>query len=293
MKKSCFFLLLTSFLFTSAFLFHSCSNRQSAENTSSGLNEIGIIMNTVGDEMNADYVSTLTKLSEMGYSYIEGGFYGESIEDYVNLLNKLGLKSIAYGGGLDQLLENPEEIIRVAKELKVPYVVCYFPWSYNWETRNDEITLEGAILAAEQLNQIGASVKDAGLQFVWHNHDLEFKTLENGSTAFDVIMDNTDSDLVYAEMDVYWTTKGGGDPIKQLQKYTNRIPLLHIKDMDNTEEKSFACAGEGIIDFEPVLKAAKQNGVQHCIIEHDDPADGIHCAQIGYTTIHSILTKLQ
>lgn len=290
MKRSFLFLLIASVVLLTL---TDCTNQSKTENDSPGINDIGIIMNTVGDEMNNDYVATLTSLSEMGYKYIEGGYYGDSVVEYVSLLTKLGLKSIAYGGGLEQLMDNPDEVISVAKALEAPFVVCYFPWTYNWETRNDEITLEGALLAAGQLNAIGAVVKEAGLQFVWHNHDLELITLENGASAFDVIMDNTDADLVYAEMDVYWTTKGGGDPVKQLQKYQNRIPLLHMKDMDNTEEKSFACVGEGIIDFEAVLKVAKESGVQHCIVEHDDPADGIHCAQIGYTTIHSILTKLQ
>lgn len=283
-----FIAFLTLFLFTSILLLAQPDLRHPES-----ISEVAIILNTVGDEMNEDYISTLKTLKEIGYTYIEGGYYGESAEDYRKLLNDMGLKSLAFGSDLNQLLKDPQPTIETVKALGAHYVVCYFPWHFGWENRLEDINLDNALQAAKDLNKIGKAVKEAGLQFVWHNHELEFKKLENGKTAFEVIMDNTSPEFVSAELDIYWTTKGGGDPIEQINNYPGRIPLLHFKDMDKSEEKSFACVGEGIIDFQPVVEAAKKNGVKHLIVEHDDPEDGIHCAQIGFTTIQSILTKKQ
>lgn len=264
----------------------------SGQDKPSSLKEIGIILNTVGAEMNDDYVATLKKLKQMGYSYIEGGYFGESAEAYHQLMEKLGLKSIAYGSGLSQLLTDLDTHINTAKALQIPYLVCYYPWEFDWDKRFDLVTKEGALKAAEQLNVLGEKCKKAGLTLLFHNHDLEFVKFEDGETPFDIIMKNTDPSFVSIELDVYWVTKGGGDPVEQLEKYSGRIPLLHMKDMDDTEEKGFACVGEGILDFEGILKAASKHGVKHCIVEHDKPADGIHCAQIGYVTLDKITSKL-
>lgn len=269
----------------SAGAFAPCTNQ------SSSLKELGIILNTVNDEMNEDYVGTLKKLKAMGYINIEGGYYGESTDEYVNLLTRLGLKSIAYGSSIDQLLNSPDSEIEVAKSLKAPYIVCYYPWLYDWYTRCELITKEGALKAAEQLNTIGKKCKESGLQLVFHNHDLEFVRLDGGETAFEIIMENTDSELVKVEMDVYWVTKGGADPIEVLKKYSNRIPLLHMKDM-SVEDDNFTCVGEGRLDFGKIVEAAQENGVKHLIVEHDNPDDGIHCAQIGFDTLTEELSKL-
>lgn len=260
-------------------------------NQSSSLKELGIILNTVSDEMNEDYVGTLKKLKAMGYRYIEGGYYGESVEEYNQLLTGLGLKSIVYGTTIDQLLENPDTHISAAKSLQAPYIACYYPWLYDWNKRSDLITREGAIKAAEQLNTIGKRCKESGLQLVFHNHDLEFVQLEGGETAFDIIMKNTDAELVQVELDIYWTTKGGGDPVEVLKKYSNRIPLLHMKDM-SVNDDSFTCVGEGRLDFGKIVKAAQENGVKHLIVEHDNPDDGIHCAQVGFDTLSKALSNL-
>lgn len=261
------------------------------ENNKSSFEELGIILNTVGAEMDADYVSTLKQLKKIGYTFIEAGYYGESADDYYALLSDIGLKSIAFGANLDQLEDDLGSLVKIAKSLHTPYLVCYYPWNYDWEKRAELISREGAFEAAAKLNSIGKKCKEAGLQLVFHNHDIEFVEFDDGSTAFDIMMENTDPAYVAAEMDVYWVTKGGSDPVEQLEKYSGRIPLLHIKDMADNEEKGFECVGQGTIDFERIVKAANTNGVTHLIIEHDKPNDGIQCAQMGFLTLNKIISK--
>ena len=96
---------------------------------------------------------------------------------------------------------------------------------------------------------------------------------------FDYLMKHTDPGLVACEMDVYWVTKGGGDPLAMLDKYPGRIPILHIKDMAPGIEQDFECPGSGIIDFPAVFRMAHQQGIEHFYVERDNVADGMACLQ--------------
>ena len=252
---------------------------------SSRLGQIGIILGTVKDEMKRDYKSTLVKLREIGYKYVEGGVYGDSTEEYLQFLKKTGLKPLCTGSGMHPLKEDPDKFIRQAEEMGVKYLVCYYPWLVGSGNISRDLSLE----AAENLNKIGKQCKEAGLQFAWHNHNWEFTNLLNGEKPFDIIMENTDADYVSVEMDLYWVVKGGCDPVDYLKKYPGRTPLVHVKDMDNTPEKAIACVGKGVIDFKQILSYAKIGGIKHCIIEHEKNTEGISCAEVGYNHLKSII----
>lgn len=253
--------------------------------TPSDLSEIGIILNTVGEELKKDYKSTLLKLKEIGYTYIEGGVTGDSTDEYAKYVKKIGLKTICTGSNMIPLQQDLDSFLRVGDALGVEYITCYYPWLIN----TDKISKAASLEAAENFNKIGKRCKDAGFKFVFHNHQFEFLDLPNGEKPFDIIMENTDPELLSAQMDVYWVTKGGCDPVNYLKKYPGRTALLHVKDMDNTPEKGFACVGNGIIDFKRILSFAKLGGVKHCIIEHDKPIDGIRCAEVGYNHLKSLI----
>jgi len=90
-------------------------------------------------------------------------------------------------------------------------------------------------------------------------------------------MKNTDPKTVKTELDIYWVQKGGGDTLKCLKKYPGRYDILHVKDMDATSEKSFACPGSGVIDFRPIFREAWDQGVRHYIVEKDGEKNGIEC----------------
>ena len=251
----------------------------------SRLGKIGIILNTVKDDMNKDYKATLVKLKEIGYKYVEGGVYGNSTAEYLHFLKKTGLKPLCTGSGMHPLKEDPDKFIRLAKEMGVKYLVCYYPWLVGSGNISYDLCME----AAENLNKIGKRCKDAGLQFAWHNHNWEFTNLSNGKKPFDIIMENTDSDYVSVQMDLYWVVKAGCDPVDYFRKYPGRTPLVHVKDMDNTPEKAIACVGDGIIDFKRILSHAKVGGVKHCIIEHEKNTAGISCAEVGYNHLKSFI----
>ncbi len=121
----------------------------------------------------------------------------------------------------------------------------------------------------ETFNAIGAQTKAAGLSFAYHNHDFEF-TRVDGKVPYDVILAQTDADLVKMEMDLYWMTKAARDPVQYFQHYPGRFPLLHLKDM--ARDGTITDVGTGVVDFKRILGHANLAGVAHCFVEHDHPA---------------------
>jgi sugar phosphate isomerase/epimerase len=105
-----------------------------------------------------------------------------------------------------------------------------------------------------------------------------------GEVPLDLIFRETDPALVFFEMDLYWTTAGGADPIKLFNTHTNRYRAMHVKDMkqavrfsgDGGNAKQWielwdymTTAGDGILDLNTILHTAKRNGVEHFFVEQD------------------------
>ena len=142
-------------------------------------------------------------------------------------------------------------------------------------------TLEDASLICEVLNVSGEAVKSAGLQFGYHNHNMEFERLlteedkkkepnfffKPGTQILDIFLRDTDPSLVVFEMDVYWTVMGQNDPIEYLRKHADRIKALHIKDR--------AVLGQsGMMNFEMIFKQMYANGIQDFFVELEKMPDG-------------------
>lgn len=89
------------------------------------------------------------------------------------------------------------------------------------------------------------------------------------------------------ETDTYWITKGRADPVEYFNKYPGRFPILHMKDMNNAEEKDFACVGLGIIDFQKIIDNSKVAGAKYLIVEHDHPKEHLKCVK---TSIDHLLS---
>ena len=132
---------------------------------------------------------------------------------------------------------------------------------------------------ADRLNTVGEQVKKAGLQLCYHNHGFEFEPLADGRRALDVLMGAVKPELVKLELDVFWVSLTGVDPVAIIQQYSGRIPLLHLKDRakgvppETQESKvaptTFTPVGAGAVDFQAVLKAATAAGVEHFFVEQD------------------------
>jgi sugar phosphate isomerase/epimerase len=110
--------------------------------------------------------------------------------------------------------------------------------------------------------------KKAGIQFCYHNHDFEFKDM-GGQHGYDVLLKETDPGLVKFELDLYWASFAGKDPVEIFRQHPGRFPLWHVKDMDNTPKKFFTEVGNGVIDFKAIFAHARESGMKHYFVEQD------------------------
>ena len=228
----------------------------------------------------------LSSLSEMGYRNVEPfTLSGLSAEEYRALLDKYGLKASARHVDVGTP-ENPADIEAIIEENRILGIKYFgsgstpiFPPIYTTEAE--------WVAYAEYLDEIGALARKAGQTLMVHNHDIEFETVFGDQTVFDILMANTDPRNVVFQLDLYWATNGGADPVELLERYGKRIELFHVKDMAaGTFPGRIEILGEGIIDF-PEIFAASQGPVRYYVVEHDprfgDPTfDPFEAAEKGF-----------
>lgn len=251
---------------------------------------IGLQLYTVRDAMQTDPKGTLARVAKIGYNSVEGAtytgsqkFYGMEPAEFSRLLKQNGLimPSSHYRLGDEKMngeymkgtiMRDWDKAVDDAATVGIKYMVC----AYLSEGERGGTDRYKHI--AEQFNKAGEICKKAGIQLCYHNHDFEFKK-ENGKFMYEVLLENTDKNLVKMEMDLYWVNKAGQDPIAIINQNPGRFPLWHIKDMDKTPEKSFTEVGNGSIDFKNIFKYADKAGLKYFFVEQDktpgDPFDSI------------------
>jgi sugar phosphate isomerase/epimerase len=257
---------------------------------------IGLQLYTVRDAMQKDPAGTLAQVAAMGYNSLEGAtytgtqnFYGMGAKDFAVLLkkNKLIMPSSHYRLGEEKtngqdvkgtILHDWDKAVEDAKTVGIKYMVCAF---LSPEERGD---LNHYKYIAEQLNKAGERCKKSGIQLCYHNHDFEFAA-QDGKLPYDILLNDTDPNLVKMEMDIYWVEKAGKDPVTLINQHPGRFPLWHVKDMDNTSDKAFTEVGNGTINFKRIFAQANKAGLKYFFVEQDktpgSPFDSIK-KSIGY-----------
>ena len=150
---------------------------------------------------------------------------------------------------------------------------------------------------ADQMNQAAEQVHAAGLTFCYHNHAFEFGG-SPGQRAIDIFTDRWDKKLVNLELDVFWVSVAGHDPVEMLKQYKGRVPLIHLKDKatgtpvqydEKVPAPTFKEVGSGSLDFPAILRAAEQTGVKHYFVEQDQtPADPVDSLAKSYRFLRNL-----
>jgi sugar phosphate isomerase/epimerase len=157
-----------------------------------------------------------------------------------------------------------EKKLDEAAMIGMNYLLC--PWIGKQKTIDDYKRI------ADDFNNKGKLAQAAGLKFGYHNHDYSFR-LQDGIFPQDILMSNTDKDLVEYEMDIYWVAAAGQDPEQWLKKYPGRFRLCHIKDRSKNpgsdNGKNSTDLGKGSIDFKSVLRTAGKNEMKHYFVEQE------------------------
>ena len=219
---------------------------------------VGLQMYTLRDLCAKNFLGTLEKVAEIGYSGVElAGLYSVEPPRVRETLDSLGLKCIGTHMGGSSI----EQIAEVNHQLGSSYV-----WGPCLPKGRLPENREECIEMAQFANENGRKLKDEGIQLVYHNHSKEFEKID-GRYIMDWLLEETDPRYVQAEIDVMWGQYAGLDPASYILKYPGRVPLVHVKDMD--ENKEFTEVGRGVLDFDSIFDACEKVGSKWYIVEQD------------------------
>ncbi len=245
---------------------------------------LGLQLWSVRNYASADLTGALDSVARMGFREVElAGTYEMTPGAFLTVLQAAGLKATAMHAPYERFRDSLEAVLEEAVTLGVEYA------GVAWIPHDDGVpfTAEMARAAASDFNVWGATARDLGIQFFYHVHGYEYRPGDDGTTPFDVLVAETDPNAVQFEMDVFWVTHSGTDPVELLRQYPDRWSLMHIKDMKagtptsvysgHASSDADVPAGTGMIDYPAVLRTAQELGVARYFIEDesDAPLDNI------------------
>jgi len=232
---------------------------------------LGVQLFTVRDQAEKDLPLTLKQIRAIGYEEVE--FYADLFEKHsapelLQMVRRAGLT--AASGHFDY--ENFPSKVPYARRLGLKWMVCPMLPQKQWGSP------EGYRRGAATFNEWGKLCQQHGMRLAFHNHNYEFQDLK-GTTGFDILLKETDPELVSLEMDCYWITQAGRDPGLLLHQLGKRVRLLHLKDRKagqptsqelNDAASHFTEVGKGSIAWRPLLAEAQRLGVEHYYVEQDE-----------------------
>ncbi|MCF6141257.1 sugar phosphate isomerase/epimerase [Flavobacterium sp. K77] len=236
---------------------------------------IGIQLWTLRDTLPKDVKGVLAQVGKAGFTEVETfgyapktGFFGTSVKDFKLMLDDNGLKASSNHFDFNSMIKDGStdlvsDYITTANTLgstyiTVPYIVA--------DLRGT--TADAYKKLAEHVNKIGGICKSGGLKLAYHNHDFEF-TKFGTTNGYEILLNNTDKDLVDFEMDLYWVVRSGNNPLELFKKYPGRFSMWHVKDMDKANPDFNAEIGTGAIDFKAIFTQSKQAGMKRFFLEHE------------------------
>ncbi|WP_165020644.1 sugar phosphate isomerase/epimerase family protein [Dysgonomonas sp. ZJ279] len=263
-----------SLLYIAALLLISsaCSSKQDASASTEQAKEkkeIALQLYSLRDDIQKDYAGTIKKAGEMGFTAVEaagygdGKFYGKTPQEFKADIENAGMKVLSSHTtksltekelatkDFSESLKWWDTCIEAHKAAGMEYIVA--PWMEVPKTIKDLQTY------CEFYNEIGKRCKAQGMKFGYHNHDHEFKKVED-QVMYDYMIENTDPELVFFEMDVYWVVRGSQSPVDYFNKYPGRFKLLHIKDNKELGQS-------GMVGFDAIFKNTDAAGTEYLVVE--------------------------
>nr|WP_255489731.1 sugar phosphate isomerase/epimerase [Dysgonomonas sp. 25] len=244
--------------------------------------DIALQLYSLRDDIKKDYAGTIAKVGEMGYTAVEaanyndGKFYGKTPEEFKADVEKAGMKVLSSHTGRElsekelkskdftEAMKWWDQCIAAHKAAGMQYIVT--PWMPTPKTLKDLQTY------CEYYNAIGKKCKENGMGYGYHNHDFEYKNKIEDKLMIDYMLENTNPEYVFFQMDVYWVVRGGQSPVDYFNKYKNRFTLLHIKDHKELGQS-------GMVGFDAIFKNTDAAGTKGLVVEVEqynyEPAESV------------------
>lgn len=242
---------------------------------------IGLQIYSLGRELTENVPAGMKKIAEIGYKTIELAGYRDkkigdyNVTDYRKIVEDAGIKITSShvnpparkftSENVGQMADFWKQTVEEHVKLGVKFLVQ--PGMPVIDNHDD------VKMVCEVFNKAGEIAKSAGIKWGYHNHSGEFKRISKDGTAqtgeyirqrgdivYDLLIQGTDPNLVFFEMDVYWTVMGQSDPIEYFDKYPTRFPVLHIKDRE-------VLGQSGMMNFENIFKKAYAIGMAEYYVE--------------------------
>ena len=250
---------------------------------------IGVQLYTVRDQAERDLPSVLKEIHSIGYKEVETYWdvYNRPAAELRRMIEDHGLRVPSGHFNYDGL----EQKLDYAAALGVQYVTCPMLPQSQW------VSLAGFQKAAEDFNRWGKLAHERGMTLAFHNHNYEFQKFGT-TTGFEELLARTDPTLVKLEIDCYWISQAGRDPVETIRQLKGRVKMLHLKDriagvstsqtLDASAEH-FTEVGGGTIKWKEVLRVAKECGVEHFFVERDSgELNAMESLRRSYRYLHQL-----
>ena len=258
---------------------------------------IGVQLYTVRNQIDKDAAATLKGIADIGYKEVE--VIRTTLDKVGPLAKQDGLAPVSIHADIPLImtgtLPNGYDLaacIRDAQAVGAKFLVM--PYVMPNDRPKDAAGFEAF---GKTFNKAGEQIKKAGLQLCYHNHAFEFATLPDGRRALDVMLAAADPSLVKLELDVFWVSVAGADPVSLINQYAGRIALMHLKDKmkgapqsfsEGVPPQTFVEVGSGALDFPAILKAAAAAKVEHYFVEQDQSPDPLVSLKKSYDYLRSL-----
>jgi len=211
---------------------------------------------------------TLNRVAEIGYNSLEaagysvtdGTFYGMKPKAFSDKVNALGMPLNSSHSVCEP--DSADKVFTDAAAAGCKYVV------YPYLAEPNRQNIDGYKATAERFNKVGELAKKYNIRFAYHNHNFEFDSMD-GQMGYEVLLNETNPENVAFEMDLYWVTRAGQDPVEWMKKHPGRFELWHVKDMVKTDDMFFAPVGTGRIDFARIFAEKGTAGMKLFFVEQD------------------------
>jgi sugar phosphate isomerase/epimerase len=269
----------------------------------------GVQLYMVREDLKKDPTGTLAKLAAIGYGYLEAFAMGiPDTAEFKKMVGDAGLECPSGHFGFGFL--PTEKVLDDASILGVRYVVSSVlpaepPKTIDANTIAqimNHLTADDFKRMAAKANEIGESARKRGLTFAYHNHNVEFRRLEDGKTGYEILLKETDPALVKLEVDAGWMAAGGADPAALIAANAGRVKLMHFKDfstvtppiteLGETAGKNIVDLGTGVAPLKAAYEAARKAGTEYFIVDHDPPFHGktaLETAKVDYAYVAGLM----